>query len=78
MYSQVCFLAALSIKVHKPKWDTGIRATKELVLSRLLNLESLLSIWSLTIVGSLKILPAIISDYMETLFSDRAIVGDRE
>ena len=23
-------------------------------------------------------LPAIVSDYMETLFSDRAIVGDRE
>ena len=26
--------------------------------------------------GSLKILPAIVIDYMETLFSDRAIVSD--
>ena len=33
---------------------------------------------SLTIAGSLKILPAIVSDYMGTLFSDRAIVDDRE
>ena len=39
---------------------------------------SLVSIWSLTIAGSLKILPAIVSDYIETLFSDRAIVGDRQ
>ena len=29
---------------------------------------SLVSIWSLTIVGSLKILPAIVSDYMENTF----------
>ena len=31
-----------------------------------------------TLHNSLKILPAIVSDYMETLFSDRAIVDDRE
>ena len=37
---------------------------------------SLVSVWSLTIARSLKILPAIISDCMETLFSDRAIVSD--
>ena len=36
-------------------------------------------IWSLTIAGSvLKILPAIVTDYMETLFSDRAIFCDRQ
>ena len=39
---------------------------------------SLVSIWLLTIAGSLKILPAIVSDYMETLFSNRPIVSNRQ
>ena len=78
-YAIALSVTALQVAVYVMFVSSSFSATAVTELwPVVIALLSLVSIWSLTIVGSLKMLPAIVSHYMKTPFRDSAIVADRE